>query len=62
MTHQGTTYDFHISGEAVSVEHMGPDGLSVRDGLVYPDKVQDSLPPDVVAVARRVLAAVQVPT
>jgi hypothetical protein len=62
MTHQNITYDFHTHGDHVSVEHMGPDGLPVRDGMVYLDHTQGRMPPDVVSVARRVLTAVQVPT
>lgn len=58
MTHQGATYDFHTHGDHVSVEHMGPDGLIVRDGMVYLDHTQGHMPADVVAVARKILEAI----
>jgi hypothetical protein len=55
MTLNGITYSFVRAGEAVSVEHMGPEGLPCRDALVYPDRVLGVIPGALVKVAREVL-------
>ena len=55
MNLNGTTYSFVRAGEAVSVEHMGPDGYPCRDALVYTDRVLGVIPGALVEVAREVL-------
>ncbi len=55
MTLGGITYSFKRAGEAVSVEHVGPDGGICRDALVYSDRVLGAVPEALVKIARVVL-------
>ena len=57
MTLNKITYSFKRArdGEAISIEHVGPDGGICRDALVYPDRVVGAVPEALVKVAREVL-------